>query len=79
MRVVDGRRPALIDHLKERGIAAGIHFQPVHHHTYFANCRRGDMAVTNKVGTEVITLPLHSNMAEASVQRVIDAVCSFFS
>jgi dTDP-4-amino-4,6-dideoxygalactose transaminase len=78
MRVLHGRRSALIEHLRERGIAAGIHFLPAHHHTYFANCRRGDMTVTDQVGTEIITLPLHSNMAQASIQRVIEGVCSFF-
>jgi dTDP-4-amino-4,6-dideoxygalactose transaminase len=78
MRVLNGRRAGLIEHLKARGIAAGIHFLPVHEHTYFATCRRGDMSVTERVGNEVITLPLHSHMKESSVQRVIDAVTSYF-
>jgi len=78
IRVRNGRRVELIDHLKSKNIAAGIHFLPVHHHTYFAECRRGDMEVTDRVSSEILTLPLHSNQKEAHVERVIEAVESFF-
>ena len=78
LRVEDNRREALIAHLKERAIATGIHFVPVHRHTYFADARRGDMAVTERIVREVVTLPLHSNMRPDFVQRVIDGVTGFF-
>lgn len=78
VRVLDGKRTALIDHLKSKNIAAGIHFLPVHHHTYFADCRRGDMDVTDRVSSEILTLPLHSNQKESDVERVIEGVESFF-
>ena len=78
LRVLDGRRDALIDHLKTRGIACGVHFIPVHKHTYFADAPRGPMPVTERVTTEVVTLPLHSNMKPEWVDRVIDGVTSFF-
>ena len=79
LRIQDGRRADLVDYLKQLNIAAGIHFMPVHEHTYFAGCRRSPMPITETVSKEVITLPLHSNMRESSIQRVIDAVCSFFT
>uniref|UniRef100_Q07IQ7 DegT/DnrJ/EryC1/StrS aminotransferase n=1 Tax=Rhodopseudomonas palustris (strain BisA53) TaxID=316055 RepID=Q07IQ7_RHOP5 len=78
LRVLDGRREALIAHMDARGIDVGIHFIPVHKHTHFADCRRGDMSVTDKVVEEVLTLPLHSRMAPEAVERVIDGVTSFF-
>lgn len=78
IRVLGGRRVELIDHLKSKNVAAGIHFLPVHHHTYFAQCRRGDMEVTDRVSSEILTLPLHSNQTAAHVERVIEAVESFF-
>jgi dTDP-4-amino-4,6-dideoxygalactose transaminase len=78
LRVTGGRRTELIEHLKARNVAAGIHFLPVHEHTYFADCRRGDMTVTERVASEVVTLPLHSNMRPEFVERVIEGVCSFF-
>jgi dTDP-4-amino-4,6-dideoxygalactose transaminase len=79
VRVLDGRREALIEHLRTLGIDVGIHFIPVHKHTYFANARRGDMTVTERVSGEVLTLPLHSNMKPESTERVIDGVRSLFA
>lgn len=78
LRVLNGKREELIKHLNELNIDVGIHFIPVHRHTYFLNCMRGDMTVTDRVVKEVLTLPLHSNMKEEFIRRVIDGVLSFF-
>jgi len=77
LRVLDDRREALIAHLQNLAVDVGIHFIPVHKHTYFAQCRRSDMTVTDKVAAEVLTLPLHSNMKPEFVERVIAGVTSF--
>lgn len=79
LRVLDGRREAFIEHLRDRGIDAGIHFVPVHKHTAFRNARRSDMEVTDRVVEEVVTVPLHSNMAVEDIDRVVDGVCTFFA
>ena len=39
----------------------------------------GRKSETEKVVKEVLTLPLHSNMASESVDRVIDSVTEFFA
>lgn len=78
LRVTDGQRENLIAHMDELGIDVGIHFIPVHRHTHFADCRRGDMSVTDRVVQQVLTLPLHSNMDGESVERVIDGVTTFY-
>jgi dTDP-4-amino-4,6-dideoxygalactose transaminase len=79
LRVLDGKREALIAHLDARGVDVGIHFIPVHRHAHFASCRRGDMSVTERVVKEVLTLPLHSNMRPVDVERVIEGITSFYS
>ena len=78
LRVLGGRREALIEHMRALDIDVGIHFVPVHKHSFFSNSRCGDMSVTDKVVEEVLTLPLHSNMKPDFVQRVIDGVSSFY-
>jgi dTDP-4-amino-4,6-dideoxygalactose transaminase len=79
LRVLNGRREALIAHLDQRGVEVGIHFIPVHRHRFFAASRRSDMEVTDRVVQEVLTLPLHSLMRPDHVQRVIEGVRSFFA
>jgi dTDP-4-amino-4,6-dideoxygalactose transaminase len=79
LRVQHDRREELIAHLQSRLIDTGIHFIPVHKHSYFADAPHGDLSVTDKVVREVLTLPLHSNMRREFVERVIDGVTSYFS
>lgn len=79
LRILEGRRADFIEHLRGRGVDAGIHFVPVHEHSFFRNNPRGDMTVTQRASKEVVTLPLHSNMKAEHVERVIEAVVSFFS
>ncbi len=74
IRVMNGNREALINHLQRKNIDVGVHFIPVHKHTFYGKSRIGDMAVTDEVVKQVITLPLHSNMKPEFVDRVIDGV-----
>lgn len=78
LRVPQEQREALIAHLQKRLIDTGIHFIPVHKHSFFANAPRGDMSMTEKVSKQVLTLPLHSNMRPEFVERVIEGVTEFF-
>jgi dTDP-4-amino-4,6-dideoxygalactose transaminase len=78
IRVPAAQRNALRIHLGDRGIETGIHWQPGHQFTLFRNCRRGDLAVTERVGQEVLSLPLHSCMAAETIDRVIDGIRGFY-
>jgi dTDP-4-amino-4,6-dideoxygalactose transaminase len=79
IRVPGGKRDAFRAYLAERGIDTGIHWQPGHWFSLLRNCRRGDLSVTERVGHEVVSLPLHSDMAPKDVEAVCDAVESFFT
>jgi dTDP-4-amino-4,6-dideoxygalactose transaminase len=74
VRVPADRRSGLIDHLRHRGIATGIHFLPAQDFTYLRGFRRGDLRVTERVTGEILTLPLHTAMADATVERVASAI-----
>jgi len=78
LRILNNRREDLIKHLNKLDIDVGIHFIPVHKHTYFSKERFGNMQITEKVVQEVMTLPLHSNMLSNHIERVIDGITSFF-
>lgn len=77
VRVRDGRRDAFRAHLKARGVDTGIHWQAGHSFSWFADCRRGDLRITERVVEEICSLPLHSQMAADDLDHVIDSIRSF--
>ena len=78
IRVPGDQRDALRAYLAERGIDTGIHWQPGHWFTLLKDFRRGDLSVTDRVGHEVVSLPLHSKMPTETLDRVISAIRGFF-
>jgi dTDP-4-amino-4,6-dideoxygalactose transaminase len=78
IRVPAEDRDPLRAHLRELGVDTGIHWQPGHWFTLFKNCRHGDLSVTDRVGNEILSLPLHSCMAAETLERVASGVASFY-
>ena len=78
IRVPEARRDSFRAHMKEHGVDTGIHWQPGHGFTLFQKCRRGNLAVTECVGKQVVSLPLHSSMPAETLDRVIEGVQEFF-
>jgi len=78
VRVPAPRREGLIEHLKRRGIATGVHFLPAQDFSFLKGCRRGDLSVTERVTREILTLPLHTLMPAAVVERVAAAIREYF-
>ncbi len=78
LRLKDGtRRAELIKHLKDLGIATGIHFLGAHEFSFYAGSRRGDLSVTEAATSQVLTLPLHPFMDEGTLERVVQGIRSF--
>lgn len=78
IRVPAAARDDLRTHLRDAGVDTGIHWQPGHWYSLLRTCRRGDLTVTDRVGTEILSLPLHSGMAMEVVDRVSEAIKDFF-
>jgi dTDP-4-amino-4,6-dideoxygalactose transaminase len=77
IRVLDGRREALMRHLRERGIGSSVEFIPNHLHPLFAeSC--GRLPRTEQLYKEILTLPLYVEMTDADIECVITAVRGFF-
>jgi len=77
VRVLAGRRDALMLHLKERGIATGVHYIPNHLQPLFEK-QRVRLPVTEGVFEEILTLPLFFEMTDDQVESVIAGVRAFF-
>lgn len=79
IRVPAQHRDGLRTHLKAEGIDTGIHWQPGHWFSLLKDRRRGDLSVTDRVGAEILSLPLHSSMSGESRERVVQGVSSYFA
>ena len=78
IRVPAECRDNLRDHLLEKGIDTGIHWQPGHWFELFKDCRAGPLQVTEAVGKEVLSLPLHSYMEVQDRDRIVASIKEYF-
>jgi dTDP-4-amino-4,6-dideoxygalactose transaminase len=77
IRVLNGKRSDLREYMKKKGVDTGLHWQAGHTFSFFKNCRKGDLKITNKVVEQIISIPLHSKMSSVDVDTVIDSICSY--
>ena len=61
--------------LSDSGIETGTHYRPIH--TFNLYKKSLDLPVTEAVGDEIITLPIHSNLAERQIEKIISIVNKF--
>jgi len=76
------RRDELQARLKERGIFTGIHYPvPVHLQPAMKSLgyKEGDFPVTEKLVTEIISLPMFAELTEEEIESVAGGVKSFFA
>jgi len=78
IRVEPSVRTQLIEYLRINGVDTGIHWQPAHRFSLFEAEKKGDLSVTERVGDEVLSLPLHSHMANDDLNYVIATLKSFY-
>jgi dTDP-4-amino-4,6-dideoxygalactose transaminase len=75
------RRDALLKHLNDAGIAAGIHYPvPIHLHGAYQNLgyKPGDFPVAEKLSNEVLSLPMYPELSEEQIAYVAGQIRKFF-
>jgi len=78
IRILNGKRAKFREFMKDNGIDTGIHWQPGHMFSYFSKCRKGDLSVTEKIGQEIVTLPLFPELTEEERIKIVSKVKEFF-
>ncbi|WIX80469.1 aminotransferase class I/II-fold pyridoxal phosphate-dependent enzyme [Amycolatopsis carbonis] len=80
LRVLDGRRRALFDHLRGLGIGVQVNYIPAYWHPVFEDLgyRRGLCPNAEAYYEQELSLPLFPSLTDADVDRVVDGVRSFF-
>ena len=75
VRIQNGRRDELLNYLRENNIECGIHYQPNHLLKYFSVDYT--LPISESLFNEFLTLPLHAELTEDELTKVVDNVKYF--
>lgn len=83
IRVKGGRgvRDALKDHLAKKGIMSKVYFEPVHLTHFYREkfgFKGGELPITERLSSEVLTLPLYPTMSIEEMEYIIESIKEFF-
>jgi perosamine synthetase len=76
VRVPDGRRDAVLDGLKERGIGTGVYYPVPIHRQHFYRDMGYDLTLpeAEQAAWEVLSLPIHPGLSLTDLEMMVDAV-----
>jgi len=79
LRIRDGRRRALFEHLRANDVGVQVNYIPVYWHPVYADLgyRRGMCPVAEDYYSQQISLPIFPDLADGDVDRVIDLIRGF--
>jgi dTDP-4-amino-4,6-dideoxygalactose transaminase len=81
IRVLGGRRDALMAHLRDRGVGHSVYYPlPLHLQECFAylGYRRGEFPESERAAEEVLSLPVYPELSEWQVEYVAESIRTFF-
>ena len=61
--------------LSDNQIETGTHYRPIH--TFNLYKKSTTLPITESVGDEIITLPMHPNLTEKELQKIIKLVNNY--
>ena len=81
LKIANGKRDALKQHLEAHGIPAMIYYPvPLHEQEAYKSIGEvvGDLSVTYNLCTSVLSLPMHTELTDAQQQFISDTIHSFY-
>ena len=81
IRVLNGLRDRLLEHLAERGVMTKVYFPPVHQTRFYRDELKYDceLPVTENIAQQVLSLPMYPSLTEEEINFIANEVRDFFS
>ena len=76
LKILNGQRDQLISYLKKNNIESGIHYKPNHLLEKFKT--NYELQISEKLGDQLISIPLHAELKDNELSRVVETIKSFF-
>ena len=64
-------------YLKEKEIATGVHYMPIHLQPYYRKRFKARVPVAEDVWTQILTLPLYPDLSDKEQQYVIESIRTY--
>lgn len=80
LKVIDGDRDGLVNHLNDKGIPCGVYYPiPLHLQKAYVseNYKDDDFKVTLEIVDQVISLPMHTELTDNQIDFITDTVKTF--
>jgi len=73
--IIVKNRNKFIKKMSSSGIEVGIHYKPIHTMSLYRT--KYNLPITKKVGQTIVSLPIHANLKEHDIDRIIRSVNRF--
>jgi dTDP-4-amino-4,6-dideoxygalactose transaminase len=67
--ILTKKRKSFMKNMKDKGIETGIHYHPIHKMSLYRSNTK--LPVTEKVGIEIVTIPIHPNLTNNDIEKII--------
>ena len=68
-------RTQFMKNMLKQGLETGIHYYPIHLMKYYSNS--GNLPISEKVGREIVSIPMHPNLTNEDIEKIINNVNKF--
>ena len=65
-------RKKFMELMSKKGIETGIHYNPIHNTTLYN--KKTKLPVTEKVGKEIVSIPMHTNLTDSNIDYIISNI-----
>jgi dTDP-4-amino-4,6-dideoxygalactose transaminase len=82
LRILNGKRDLLVQHLNEKGIPCGVYYPiPLHRQKAYLDDRYDEalFPVTNQLVKEVISLPMHTELEDDQIKYITGTIINFLN